>query len=121
MKVQKKLLYVAAALLLAFLAVWGFALLRCENLTNEYASDFEKVYQTNTMLGEMEYCKVLNCSDTTAVVYFVSKGMTAADLLTYEKRDSVWEEVGWSTVWSTSGSASGVVWPYWWHFIYGGL
>ena len=33
----------------------------------------------------------------------------------------LWEELFWSTIWSTNGSASEVIYPYWWHFIYGGF
>ena len=38
-----------------------------------------------------------------------------------EKKDGVWQEIAWETIWSTSGSASEVIYPYWWHFIYGGF
>ena len=73
------------------------------------------------MLGEMEYFKVLSCKDNTAEVYYVSKGMTDANVLTFKNNNGVWQEISCNTIWSTTGSASEVIYPYWWHFIYGGL
>ena len=43
------------------------------------------------------------------------------DVLTFENRNGNWVETSWETVWSTTGSASKVIYPYWWHFIYGGF
>ena len=39
----------------------------------------------------------------------------------YNYDADLWEEISWSTIWSTTGSASEVIYPYWWHFIYGGF
>ena len=39
----------------------------------------------------------------------------------FSANNGVWQEISWKTIWSTSGSASEVIYPYWWHFIYGGL
>lgn len=43
------------------------------------------------------------------------------NVLSFEKVDNNWKETNWDTIWSASGSASDVIWPYWWHFIYGGF
>ena len=102
-------------------ALWGISLIKCEMLTHKYYDDFEHAYKQNTMLGEMEYFKVLSCGENTAEVYYVSKGMTDANVLTFKNDNGIWQETSWKTVWSTSGSASEVIYPYWWHFIYGGL
>jgi hypothetical protein len=87
----------------------------------KYYDDFAFAYTQTTMLGDMEYFKVLRCDGATADVYYVGKGRTAADVLTFEKRNGNWAETSWETVWSTTGSASEVIYPYWWHFIYGGF
>lgn len=100
------------------------ALIKCEILTRRYCSDFEYAYKNNTMLADEEYdFKVLDCDGANARVYYVSKGKTDAHVLTFEKRNANanWVETKWETIWSTSGSASEVIWPYWWHFIYGGF
>lgn len=107
-------------LILAIL-IQGIALLNCEILTRQYYSEFEYAYSSNSMLGEMEYFKVLECDGTTARVYYVSSEKRAADVLSFAKINGNWEETSWQTIWSASGSASETIWPYWWHFIYGGF
>ena len=100
---------------------WISSLIRCEILTQKYFDDFKQAYTQNTMLGEIEYFKVLNFNGNTAEVYYVSQGMTDANLLTFENKNGTWTEISWKTIWSSSGSASKIIYPYWWHFIYGGL
>ncbi len=111
--------------LLIFLAVFvlfqSIALIKCEILTNKYYADFEVAYRDNSMLGEMESFKVLNCDGRRAEVYYIETGKTMAHVLSFEKVNDRWEETTWRCIWSTTGSASEVIWPYWWHFIYSGL
>ncbi len=120
MKKKVIFLIVIAAILIPT-ALWTSALIKCEMLTQKYYDDFKQTYTQNTMLGEMEYFKVLNCDENIAEVYYVSKGMTAAHVLTFENNNGVWKEMSWNTIWSATGSASEVIYPYWWHFIYGGI
>ena len=110
--------FVAIALLIA---IWIAALIKCEVLTLIYNDDFQSAYMQNTMLGEIEYFRVLKCNGRTAEVYYVSKGMTAGNVLSFEKKNGTWEETSYQTIWSVAGTASEVIYPYWWHFIYGGL
>lgn len=120
MKKRKILIIVLAVVLVALspFIVWGSSLLKCEVLTNKYYNDFADAWTGNTMLDEPEYFKVLNCNGKTARVYYVSEGKDWASVLTFEKTDVEWVETNWETVWSTTGSASEVVYPYLWHFIF---
>ena len=119
---KKKLIWLIVILAVMIpILLWISALIECEILTQKYYDDFEQAYTQNTMLGEMEYFKVLSCDENTAQVYYVSKGMTDANVLTFKNDNDQWQEISWETIWSTSGSASEVIYPYWWHFIYGGL
>lgn len=118
---RKKLLSLIIVIVAIPIAIWIPSLIKCEILTQKYYDDFKQAYTQNTMLGEMEYFKVLSCDENTAEVYYVSKGMTGANVLTFQNNNGVWQEISWETIWSTSGSASEVIYPYWWHFIYGGL
>ena len=103
------------------IVIWILSLVKCEILTRKYYDDFEYAYTQNSMLSEMEYFKVLHCDGNSADVYYVSKGMTRADVLSFENTNRTWPETSWKTIWSSSGSASGVIYPYLWHFIYGGF
>ena len=109
-------------LIIIFLVVWIFSLIKCEYLTQKYYADFEYAYTANTMLGDMEYFKVLSCDQKYSEVYYVSKNMYCADILSFKKVEGKWTYDSWiDTVWSSQGSASDIIWPYWWHFIYGGF
>lgn len=108
-------IYLILAIVVIFLAVWGAALLRCEILTGRYHDDFAEAYKSNKMIGDMDYFKVLSCDGENAEVYYVSA--LGAALLEFELQDGAWVETAWDMVWSKSGSADGIVWPYWWHVI----
>lgn len=118
---RKKFLFFIIAIILVPTLVWVSSLIKCETLTQKYYDDFENAYTQNSMLGEMEYFKVLRCDGNTADVYYVSKGMTGANVLSFENKNGIWTETNWNAIWSDSGSASEVIYPYWWHFIYGGF
>lgn len=121
MKRRKMFFWIPVICLAFLLCVQSIGLIKCEILTNQYYSDFKFAYQNNTMLGEMESFKVLNCDGQTAQVYYIEEGKTAAHVLSFKKVNENWQETDWRCVWSTTGSASEVIWPYWWHFIYGGI
>ena len=118
---MKRILLILIAVILVATVIWASSLIKCEVLTHKYFVEFENAYSQNTMLGEMEYFKVLSCDGKTAEVYYVSTGMTDANVLSFKNIDGTWVVTSWDTIWSDSGSASEVIYPYWWHFIYGGL
>lgn len=118
---RKKYLFLIIAIIVIPTAIWLSSLIKCEILTKKYHNEFEQAYTQNKMLGEMEYFKVLSCDENTAKVYYVSKGMSSADVLCFAYTNGVWQETSWETIWSATGSASNVIYPYWWHFIYGGF
>ncbi len=73
------------------------------------------------MIGDIDYLRVLDYSDEFARVYYVSKNKAVGDVVAFEKKDDDWLYSRWDTIWSDTGSASSVIWPYWWHFLYGGI
>lgn len=106
-------------LIIFFLLIWGISLARCEILTLLHGSEFDnKLCQENTMIDPIKYLKVLNYSDTQARIYCVSEGYSMGNILGFTKKDEKWKYKKWNTVWSTSGTADNIVWPYWWHFFY---
>lgn len=107
-------IYLIATVITVFLIVWGAALVQCEFLTDKYYEIFDGAYQSNTMIGPVEYYKVLKCDGKTAEVYYISSA--CGNVLEFENKDGNWTETSWKTVWSKNGSASGTVWPYWWQF-----
>lgn len=112
-------IYAVILVIALFLVVWGVSLLKCELLTHEYSDDFELAYQDNTMITDVKWFKVLNCDGNTAEVYYVSDA--CGNVLEFVNQNGSWVETRWRTVWSKSGSASDVVWPYWWQCFFTGL
>lgn len=115
---KKRILSVIAAVVLIPILIWVGSLIKCEVLTNRYYDDFALACTDNPMLDPVGYFKVLSCDDKTAQVYYVSVGRTMGNVLTFEKRDGTWVEIEWDTIWSASGNADEIVYPYWWHFFY---
>lgn len=110
---KKFLLKTFLAVLIMFFLVWGILILKCEILTWRYGNQFKTVYKENTMMGDIEYLKVLNYSDRSARVYYVSKNRSGGDILVFSKYNGEWKYDKWErTVWSKTGSADGFIWPY---------
>jgi hypothetical protein len=102
-----------------FLLIWGYALLRCEILTHLHWQEFYGYDVLNRITDTLGTVKVLEYSDTKAKVYYIdSRG---GIIIEFAKKGEQWGFSGWDVIWSDSGSASDVIWPYWWHFIYGGF
>ena len=112
-------IYAAIAMVAVFLIVWVASIVKCEILTHKYYDEFKAAYKSNSMITDVKYFKVLSCDEEKAEVYYVSD--TCGDVLVFKNKNGSWKEIGWRTVWSKVGSASGVVWPYLWQFFITGL
>ena len=113
MKISTVIGMIALVSLAALVIVWIASLLICENLTMRFGEQFEELYQDYTMISEVDYLKVLKYNDIYAEVYYVTKG-ACGNIVWFSRNDSqsAWSCVCWDTIWSTSGSAEGLVWPY---------
>ncbi|MDL2281329.1 hypothetical protein LJC10_05705 [Selenomonadales bacterium OttesenSCG-928-I06] len=116
-KLLKILLILLIGVVFSFFIYWRLAILECERFTSEYGKEFETIYQENTSIGEIDYLKVLDYSDTFARVYYVSTypevGNACGDIVTFTKKDGQWVYNCWEkTVWSKKGNADDYIWPY---------
>lgn len=110
---MKKLKLFIIGTIVCFLLFWSGSIARCEILTYFHWKEFEKLYKANSMIGEQEYLKVLDYSDTSARIYYVSVNGYGGDILTFVKKGDQWVYDKWErTVWSKTGSADGFMWPY---------
>lgn len=99
--------------IIVVLFIWVISILKCEILTWQYGSQFETAYRENTMMGDVDYLKVLEYSESSARVYYVSKNRSGGDVLIFSKQNGLWKYDKWEqTVWSKTGSADGFIWPY---------
>jgi len=118
---KKILISVFAFIIIIPIIIWLFSLIKCEVLTKKYYNEFSKAYTQNVMIDEIESFKVIKCNKSNAKVYYIVKDMACAHILEFVNTNNGWTEKSWETVWSKSGSASDIVFPYWWHFIYAGF
>ena len=118
---KKPIAAILLTVILIFSAVWLHALSECDALTEQYYDDFKDSHLQTGFHDELEYFKVLSCDGETAEVYYVAKDNANGCVLDFEKLEGEWTMTEWNCIWSDYGSASGVIWPYWWHFIYGGF
>ncbi len=99
--------------LLLMIMFWIASIVKCEIVTNKHGGEFDTIYKENTMMGEIDYLKILIYSNESSLVYYVSKDRSGGDILIFTKKDKKWVYEGWErTVWSKSGSADGFIWPY---------
>jgi len=108
---MNKIKYIPLILVLFFIAIWGGSIIKCEITTVQHGKKFTDLYKDTNMISSVDYLKVLNYSDTSARIYYVSKG-GMGNIITVIKQDGQWAYDKWETVWSTSGSADEFVFPY---------
>jgi DNA-binding transcriptional regulator of glucitol operon len=103
-----------AGIVALFLIVWCASLIKCEILTSKYHDDFEYEYQQIGMISDVRDFKVLSCNGKKAEVYYISDN--DGNVVEFEMKDGTWVQTSWDTIWSRTGSASEVIWPYWLQF-----
>ena len=123
----KKKIFVILLLILCFylVAIQMVSIGKTEISTVIYGKEFDGLLfngkkfdgTLNGMIAKGDYMKVLDYSYDKATIYYVSRS-GSGNVFTYVKnQDNCWEESEEKTIWSSSGSASDMIWPYWWDTI----
>ena len=100
---------VAVAVVVAIIFI-SYGYLKAEYLTARYGSQFEGLYVQTHMLDYADYCKVLEYDGSYARCVYVEKGV-CTNTLEFDLQNGSWEMTRWDTIWSSSGSADGLMWP----------
>jgi len=114
---KKKLLLILFLIVCVYLiAIQMVSIGKTEVLTVIYGKEFDGVH--NDSIEKSDYLKVLDYSYDKATVYYVDRN-SSGTVCSYRKdQDDCWKEIKWKTVWSSSGSTSNMIWPYWWDTIF---
>lgn len=105
---MKYLKWIIGLLIICFVLFWLSSLLICEINTYKHSEEFRNIGNIEDQNGNI---KVLNYTDNFARVYWTSE--YNGNIFTYKKHNNKWIFENWEkTVWSSSGSADGFVWPY---------
>lgn len=97
-----------------FFLVWGCSYAKCEIYTYLYGEQFRDGYKQTNMIGGTPTPKVIKYSQLYAEVYYVDE--YGGDIIIFVKKEDKWDMIYWNTIWSSTGSASNVQWPYIWYF-----
>ena len=109
--------------LIVFMLVWSSALISDFVLTHLYGEEFKLTQEKKEeyRLYDIDYFKVVEYDGEKAELYYVCGDNTSAHIVSFSKKTEQWEPESVNTIWAVDGSASEILWPYWWHFIYGGV
>ena len=91
-------------------------MVHCEILTFLHREMLEETDEINLPI-EVNYYKVLKYSETHAKIY--AKDAYSGHVLEFARQDGKWDFEGWDTIWSKTGSADDIMWPYFWHSVEG--
>lgn len=117
---MKTYMRIILIIILIFLIIWVFSLAKSEIYSHIHSAEFFGLDESSTnMLNKSENVKVLEYTEKYSKVYYYNRA--GGSVLEFTKKNNGWKMLSWNTVWSDTGSASNIVWPYWWHFIYGGF
>ena len=97
-----------------FVLIWVGNIIECEITTLIHKNEFPPISDDNTMIGDIEYFKIIKYDKEEARLYYVSKNRSSGNIISYKKDgNGKWIYSSWDeTVWSKSGSADGFLWPY---------
>jgi len=104
--IKRKILRLIVALIIIRVIVFG----KIDLLTLMHSNEFKDEYNQTHMLSGHPKPKVMEYSPDSAKVYYVDKN--GGDVLWFKKKDDQWIMTDWDTVWSSSGSADGFIWPF---------
>lgn len=123
---MKKLRFLKCLILIiltVFIILWVSCIVRCEILTLIYGDEIIDKYKNkdeiNYWIDGYDWAKIISYSEDSAVVYYINGNSVSkiGSIVQYVKNDELWlpkyDYV--ETLWSTSGNASDIVWPYWHH------
>ena len=108
---SKRIIKILIAGCLLVVLFWAGFLAKCEILTWQHGDEFAGLWKQEPALREPEYCKVLEYTEQSASVYYVSPGQ-GGTVLNFSRQDEDWILENWGPYWSKTGSADDLIWPY---------
>ena len=111
---KKKIVVVICSLLIVLLLVALFPYAKAEYLTNKYGDQFREEYKQIDWISDIEYHKVIGYSSDKATVVYIAHNHTACFKIDFEMKEDEWQMTTWDCIWSKTGSADGIMWPYYW-------
>lgn len=109
---MKNLKITVIVITICILIILTVSYIKVEILTWKHGPEFKNAYILNNLTDEIDYFKVMDYSETSAQVYYVTKARSSGDLFRFARKDGHWVLEKWETIWSRTGSADDFIWPY---------
>lgn len=117
-KTSKQTQKILGIIVLIIILIWAVPFIHNELLTVLHGKEFYNRYIDTGFFdknSEQESCKVLSYSKKLSKVYYVTPEKEQGLILYFTKNEkNTWEMSNWDCVWSKSGAADGIQWPYFW-------
>lgn len=118
MKFIKKTVLLA---LIVVLSIWIIQLLICDFLTFKYSSCID-LYQTSETLSywidDSFSAKIISRKQTEMKIYYYNDHMGILVVFDYCAGEWISTYSQPDIIWSSTGNADRIVWPYWYHCFY---
>jgi hypothetical protein len=111
-------LFISIALLsgvLLLILFWCFSMAKVVLLTIKYEDMYPCPVEIVSMCGDADYIRVLKHTETSAEVYYVDTERTVGSTAIFAFQNGNWLFQEWRTIWSSTGSSSEYVWPFFYH------
>lgn len=109
---MKKLRKLLLIIILIFVVVWGLSVAKCEYLTHQYEDKYRDIVEEFSV-GD-GYYKILETDWAYTRIYCVvdnEHNKVGVELLVDNPGEKIYT---YRTIWSSTGNADGVLWPYLW-------
>ncbi|MDO5403042.1 MAG: hypothetical protein Q4F11_06340 [Eubacteriales bacterium] len=120
MNVKKVFKWIIRGLILVLFLTWLVPFAHNSILTIMHGKEFKDEYRQCSYFQsdeKVEFYQVIEYSESRAKVYYVAERHSSANVYTFEKKDDRWLFKEFDTIWSSSGSAEDILWPYFWDVI----
>lgn len=111
---KKKIILIIIGIIITILQIIFIIIpyAKVEILTLQHKDEFPNVEEDVVMIGEIEYIKVMEYDDEKAEVFAVATGHDVTVLCHYEYISNEWQLDYWECIWSSTGSADSLIWPF---------
>ncbi len=111
---KKKIILIAIGVIVTVLQIRFIVIpyAKVEILTAQHGAEFPNVAEDVGMIGDVLYIKVMEYDDEKAEVYAVATGRDVTVLCYYENINDKWQLERWECIWSSTGSADSLIWPF---------
>lgn len=108
--IKKKHLVIVVIFIILAIAIIPY--IKAELLTNKYGNQFKELYKQTNMISDIEYMKVLDYNNEYSKVCYITANHKSSVIIVFSKENETWILDNWTVIWSQSGSANGLIWPF---------